>query len=239
MLHFPVRRPDSIRIPVALTHWHRVQSSQKLAQNCGLLQAAERFRLASDLANAAPWNNHHASCEAGRFHVREFGVVARFEAVVLEESNVRRRLAGVLSAVSGIEANAVTSADSPATIAEWDSAGHSQFMLALEDEFSIQFEVSEMASLNSVAAIEKRVVADSLNFPRFGGHTLALSSPYTHDCPKSGHVHSSDIGPRRRQPPSFRVAASLISRPTPSAPSPFLARGCTEFVHATRGDDGL
>lgn len=82
---------------------------------------------------------------------------------MIEEPDVRRRLAGVMSAVFGIEANAITSADSPATIAEWDSVGHLQFMLALEDEFGIQFEASELASLNSVAAIEERVAAGSSN----------------------------------------------------------------------------
>jgi acyl carrier protein len=64
-----------------------------------------------------------------------------------------------MSAVFGIDASAIGSDDSPETIAEWDSVRHLQIMLALEEEFGIQFDASELASLGSVAMIEQRLGA--------------------------------------------------------------------------------
>jgi acyl carrier protein len=42
-------------------------------------------------------------------------------------------------------------------VPEWDSLGHLNLMLALEDEFDTSFSVEEMATLDSVAAIAARV----------------------------------------------------------------------------------
>ena len=76
---------------------------------------------------------------------------------VAKELEVERRLRDVMSAVFGVEAAKISSADSPDTVAEWSSLGHLQLMLALEQEFDIQFEPDELASLRTVGMIENRL----------------------------------------------------------------------------------
>jgi acyl carrier protein len=62
-----------------------------------------------------------------------------------------------MSAVFGIDAGGIGPDSSPVTIAEWDSVGHLQLMLALEDEFGVQFEADEFAALTSVGVIVQRL----------------------------------------------------------------------------------
>lgn len=75
--------------------------------------------------------------------------------------DVQPRLRRVISAVFGVEESTVTPNDSPHTVAEWDSVGHLQLMLALEEEFGVRFEADEFASLGSVALLEARLEAAS------------------------------------------------------------------------------
>jgi len=79
---------------------------------------------------------------------------------VVKEASIQRRLRKVMGAVFGIEPATIAPADSPETVAAWDSVGHLQLMLALEDEFQIRFDVDELASLKSVAMIEARLAGD-------------------------------------------------------------------------------
>lgn len=78
-----------------------------------------------------------------------------------DDQQIGARLRGVMSAVFGIDATAIAPAASSSTIAEWDSVRHLQLMMALEDEFGIQFEAEELASLRSFAALEQRLSRDS------------------------------------------------------------------------------
>jgi acyl carrier protein len=39
------------------------------------------------------------------------------------------------------------------TLSQWDSLGHMHLMLALEDEFDIEFDDAEIATLNSAGAL--------------------------------------------------------------------------------------
>ena len=67
------------------------------------------------------------------------------------------RLSDVLEAVLGVAADRMTDADSPRTIARWDSVTHLQLMLALEAEFGVQFSPEEMAQLSSIGKIRERL----------------------------------------------------------------------------------
>lgn len=67
------------------------------------------------------------------------------------------KLRRVMSAVFGVSEAAIRETDSPATITAWDSVGHLQLMLALEQEFGVQFEPDEFATLASVSALETRL----------------------------------------------------------------------------------
>ena len=73
--------------------------------------------------------------------------------------SVDERLRAVIAAVFGVDASALTDADSPKTIAAWDSVAHLELIFALEAEFGVQFSADEIATLSSVAAIRDRVVA--------------------------------------------------------------------------------
>lgn len=76
---------------------------------------------------------------------------------VATKPEVARRLRAVMSAVFGLEESRIAETDSPDTVAEWDSVGHLQLMLALEEEFGVRFEAGELASLTSVGLIEARI----------------------------------------------------------------------------------
>ena len=75
------------------------------------------------------------------------------------DSIIQDRLRNVMSAVFGVDAAMISADDSPQTVAEWDSVGHLQLMLALEEEFGVQFEADEFAALNSVERIVERLRA--------------------------------------------------------------------------------
>ena len=43
----------------------------------------------------------------------------------------------------------------------WDSAGHLNLIMAVEAEFGLQFDIEEMESLTSVAALRRRLGTDT------------------------------------------------------------------------------
>jgi acyl carrier protein len=67
-----------------------------------------------------------------------------------------------MGAVFGINASAISPDASSATIAEWDSVRHLQLMLALEEEFNVQFETDELVSLRTLPLIEQRLRSETL-----------------------------------------------------------------------------
>jgi len=72
-----------------------------------------------------------------------------------------QRLREVMSAVFGIDPTVIAGDASSATIAEWDSVRHLQLMLALEEEFNVQFDAEELVSLRTVPLIIQRLRAQS------------------------------------------------------------------------------
>jgi len=55
----------------------------------------------------------------------------------------------VLAAVFGVEPEALINDSSPDTLAKWDSQGHLNLMLALEQEFGVQFSEEQMYEMVS------------------------------------------------------------------------------------------
>lgn len=72
-----------------------------------------------------------------------------------------QRLRDVVGAVFGVDPAMITADASSATIAEWDSVRHLQLMLALEEEFNVQFDADELVSLRSIALIDERLRASA------------------------------------------------------------------------------
>lgn len=68
-----------------------------------------------------------------------------------------RRFREVIEAVLGVDGNAITDADSPKSIPQWDSVTHLSLLLALETEFGVQFSPDEMAQLSNIGVIRKRL----------------------------------------------------------------------------------
>ncbi len=67
------------------------------------------------------------------------------------------RLRNVFASVLGVEPSRLSDADSPETIAGWDSVNHIQLCLAVEAEFGIEFDPDELAVLNSFQAFRERL----------------------------------------------------------------------------------
>ena len=63
----------------------------------------------------------------------------------------------VIADVFGVPRGELTEQTTRDQVPEWDSIGHLNLMLALEERFGTAFSVDEMAALDSVAAIATRV----------------------------------------------------------------------------------
>jgi acyl carrier protein len=63
------------------------------------------------------------------------------------------RVCAIVARVLQVPPATVTAASSPDTLQSWDSLHHLQIVLALEEEFGIEFSVEEIAALQSVEAI--------------------------------------------------------------------------------------
>ena len=63
--------------------------------------------------------------------------------------NLEPRVRTVLAAVFGVEPEALINDSSPDTLAKWDSQGHLNLMLALEQEFGVQFSEEQMYEMVS------------------------------------------------------------------------------------------
>jgi acyl carrier protein len=67
--------------------------------------------------------------------------------------SLRDRVVRVTSQVLNLPAEAITEESSPRTVEGWDSLGHMNLMLALEEEFGVQFSDERILQLLSVGAI--------------------------------------------------------------------------------------
>lgn len=67
------------------------------------------------------------------------------------------RVCAVISDVFGVPREELGAATVQEDVPEWDSLGHLNLMLALEEAFNVSFSVDEMPELVSVKAIVEKV----------------------------------------------------------------------------------
>ena len=70
------------------------------------------------------------------------------------------KLKEVISAVFEIDINSITPSTSPEDVDNWDSMGHLNLVLALEEEFNISIPDEDVGNLLSVRLIE--IIIDEL-----------------------------------------------------------------------------
>lgn len=66
---------------------------------------------------------------------------------------MRDRIYAIVSKVFKVPLAAVDDQSSPDTIDSWDSLQHLQLILALEEEFGVQFSIDEISAMQTVASI--------------------------------------------------------------------------------------
>ena len=72
---------------------------------------------------------------------------------------VLNRVREIVSDVLQVDAGAVTPDSSPENVASWDSVQHLNLVLALEDEYGLQFLPEEMDQMKTVGKIAQLVAA--------------------------------------------------------------------------------
>jgi acyl carrier protein len=65
------------------------------------------------------------------------------------------RLVEAVASVFGLSDDEVTPESSQENIADWDSVGHLKLILAIEDDFGVQFSTAQIPELTSVSAIQR------------------------------------------------------------------------------------
>jgi acyl carrier protein len=66
---------------------------------------------------------------------------------------LRDRVIQIVSTILGVPAGGIDDQTSPDTVTTWDSMQHLQLVLALEQEFGVQFEVDEIEAMQRVGVI--------------------------------------------------------------------------------------
>lgn len=75
------------------------------------------------------------------------------------EAILSDRFFGILTLILEVDREALSPETSPDTLEEWDSIKHMDVILALEEEFRIQFRDEEITSLGSVSALMQAITA--------------------------------------------------------------------------------
>jgi acyl carrier protein len=68
-------------------------------------------------------------------------------------AQIFERVRGIAADVLQVAPASVTAESSPQTIESWDSVQHLNLLLALEEQFGLQFEPEEMDGMKNVGAI--------------------------------------------------------------------------------------
>lgn len=68
---------------------------------------------------------------------------------------IEERLKTVLAQILDISSQTINDETSPATVASWDSLKQMQIMLAVEDEFGVQFTDEQIHELQSYPSIRQ------------------------------------------------------------------------------------
>ena len=70
---------------------------------------------------------------------------------------MQERIKAVMAQIFNVDPGAIAADSSPESIERWDSLRHMQLVLAIEDEFGVQFADEDIPELLSLQAIEARV----------------------------------------------------------------------------------
>ena len=67
--------------------------------------------------------------------------------------DVTDRVRAIVASVLRVPVDSIDASSSPDTLGSWDSLNHMQLILALEEEFRLQFAVEDMDAMLSVGGI--------------------------------------------------------------------------------------
>ena len=66
---------------------------------------------------------------------------------------MKERIYAIVSKIFRVALNSIDDQSSPDTIDTWDSLQHLQLILALEEEFGVQFSIDEITAMQTVGTI--------------------------------------------------------------------------------------
>jgi acyl carrier protein len=75
----------------------------------------------------------------------------------MHTEGVNERVRGILSALLNLPLDRVPDDGSRETLEEWDSLKHMHLVLALEEEFGIEFDDEDVSGLTTVAALARAI----------------------------------------------------------------------------------
>jgi acyl carrier protein len=71
----------------------------------------------------------------------------------MTSSTTFEQLRGIASDIFGMPAAEITESSSPETIESWDSVQHLNLVLAMEEQFAVQFDPEEMDQMKNMGEI--------------------------------------------------------------------------------------
>ena len=71
----------------------------------------------------------------------------------MTSSTTFEQLRGIASDIFGLPAAEITESSSPETIESWDSVQHLNLVLAMEEQFGVQFDPEEMDQMKNMGEI--------------------------------------------------------------------------------------
>jgi acyl carrier protein len=69
------------------------------------------------------------------------------------DAQILERVRGIAADVLQVNQDALSAESSPQSVESWDSVQHLNLVLALEEQFGVQFEPDEMDAMKSIGAI--------------------------------------------------------------------------------------
>jgi len=69
------------------------------------------------------------------------------------DTQILERVRGIAADVLQVNQGSLSAESSPQSVESWDSVQHLNLVLALEEQFGVQFEPDEMDSMKSIGAI--------------------------------------------------------------------------------------
>jgi len=74
---------------------------------------------------------------------------------------LNQQLVAIVSRTLNVDPSTVTPETSPENTAAWDSIGHLNLILELEEEFQVRFPTEQIPQLNSVARLQEAIAQQS------------------------------------------------------------------------------